>query len=122
MVPLDENLKSTRDRVLRTLLVRDQCTINELAEAVDINPISVRHHITKLEAERLVDSSEERHGVGRPRRQYYLTEKGRELFPKRYLQLTLRLLDQLKETMPEEMVDELFMEFADFSQIVLQGR
>jgi predicted ArsR family transcriptional regulator len=60
--------ESTRERVLKTLLTQEQCTINELAKAVDINPISVRHHITKLQSEGLVNSTEERHGVGRPRR------------------------------------------------------
>jgi predicted ArsR family transcriptional regulator len=112
MAPFEDNAKSTRDRVMQTLLKRDQCTINELAEAVDINPISVRHHITKLEADGLVDSDEERHGVGRPRRLYYLTERGREQFPKRYVKLTLRLLEQLKDSMPENMVNELFSQMA----------
>jgi predicted ArsR family transcriptional regulator len=104
--------RSTREKVLYTLLKREQCTINELAEEVDINPISVRHHIAKLEATRLVDSHEEKHGVGRPRRVYFLTERGRERFPTRYLRLTLRLLEQLKETMPQPMVDRLFTQIA----------
>lgn len=105
--------KSTRERVLHTLLSRQRCTINELAEAVEINPISVRHHITKLQAEGLVDSEEERHGVGRPRRVYYLTEEGLEQFPSRYLRLTMRLLEQLKDTMPEPMVNKLFSQMAE---------
>jgi len=104
--------ESTRERVLKTLLTQEQCTINELAQAVDINPISVRHHITKLQSEGLVNSTEERHGVGRPRRVYFLTDEGRERFPQRYLRLTLRLLEQLKETMPQQMVDELFTQMA----------
>lgn len=104
--------KSTRERVLQTLLNNQRCTINELAEAVDINPISVRHHITKLQAEGLVESAEERHGVGRPRRIYFLTEDGLEHFPTRYLRLTLRLLEQLKETLPAPMVSSLFAQMA----------
>jgi len=107
-----ENAKSTRERVLQTMLARQRCTINEIAEAVDINPISVRHHITKLQADGLVDSAEERHGVGRPRRIYYLTESGREHFPTRYLRLTLRLLAQLKETIPQPLVNQLFIQMA----------
>ncbi len=107
-----DQAKSSRDKVLHTLLTRQRCTINELAEAVDINPISVRHHITKLEAEGLVTSEEERHGVGRPRRVYYLTEDGLELFPSRYLRLTLRLLEQLKGSLPEPMVNKLFAQMA----------
>jgi predicted ArsR family transcriptional regulator len=42
-----------------------------------------------------------------------LTEEGMELFPSRYLRLTTRLLTQLKETMPEPMVGELFTQIAD---------
>jgi predicted ArsR family transcriptional regulator len=106
-------MSSTRDNVLRTLLTRQRCTINELAEAVGINPISVRHHVTKLEAEGFVTSEEERHGVGRPRRVYFLTEEGMEQFPTRYLRLTVRLLEQLKETLPGPMVDKLFAQVAD---------
>jgi len=109
---IDDQSKSTRQRVLQTLLSRQRCTINELAEAVDINPISVRHHITRLEADGFVSSHEERHGVGRPRRLYYLTDQGREQFPTRYLKLTLRLLGQLKENLPEPMVNKLFSEIA----------
>ncbi|MFM8321435.1 MAG: helix-turn-helix transcriptional regulator [Chloroflexota bacterium] len=108
----DSEAKNTRDRVLQTLLARERCTINELAEAVSINPISVRHHITRLEAEGLVTSAEERHGVGRPRRMYYLTEKGREHFPTRYIRLTLRLLEQLKEAVPPAVIDRLFQQMA----------
>ena len=103
---------NTREKILRILLSRQLCTIIELAEAVNINPISVRHHITRLEAEGLVGSSEERHGVGRPRRLYFLTESGLERFPSRYLKLTIRLLEQLKGTMPEPMVSNLFSQMA----------
>lgn len=108
----EQQAKSTRERVLQTLLAQERCTINELAEAVEINPISVRHHITRLQAEGLVDSDEERHGVGRPRRLYFLTQNGRERFPTRYLRLTLRLLQQLKETVPPAMVSKLFAQMA----------
>lgn len=105
--------KNTRDRVLQTLLVRERCTINELAEAVEINPISVRHHIAKLEADGLVSSEEERHGVGRPRRLYFLTEKGREQFPTRYIRLTVRLLEQLKDILPAPLINRLFTQMAE---------
>ncbi len=108
----EDQSKSTREKVMRTLLTRQRCTINELAEAVNINPISVRHHIARLEAEGLATSEEERHGVGRPRRLYFLTEAGLEQFPSRYLRLTIRLLEQLKESMPKPMVNQLFTQMA----------
>jgi DeoR family transcriptional regulator, suf operon transcriptional repressor len=108
-----EKGKSTRERVLETLLTHQSCTINEIADAVEINPISVRHHITKLQADGLVDSAEERHGVGRPRRIYFLSEEGREHFPSRYLRLTLRILEQLKETVPQPLINQLFTQIAE---------
>lgn len=104
---------STRNRVLRTLLLNQKRTVNELAESVDINPISVRHHVTKLEAEGLIVSEEERHGVGRPRLIFSLTPKGMEQFPQRYLQLTLRLMDQLKSNLPEKVLGTIFKDVAE---------
>ncbi|MCK5795126.1 MAG: winged helix-turn-helix transcriptional regulator [Anaerolineales bacterium] len=104
---------TTRNRVLRSLLLNQKRTVNELAESVDINPISVRHHVTKLEAEGLILSKEERHGVGRPRLVFSLTPKGMEQFPQRYLQLTLRLLKQLKSKLPDKVLGNIFREVAE---------
>lgn len=109
---LKETTITTRQRVLQTLLKNHRCTVNELAAAVEINPISVRHHISKLQALGLVTSEEERHGVGRPRQVFFLTESGMEQFPTRYLRLTLRLLEQLKENLPAKMVNQLFSQMA----------
>jgi DeoR family transcriptional regulator, suf operon transcriptional repressor len=108
-----EIMTDTREQVLQTILNNPRCTIIELAESVGINPISIRHHITHLEAEGLIGSVDERHGVGRPRRVYFLTEAGVEQFPTRYVKLTIRLLKQLKESMPGNMVKELFAQMAE---------
>src|SRR5512141_2050976 len=105
-------MKSTRERILHTLVSQPRSTINELADSVGINAISVRHHLTSLEAEGLVTAEEERHGVGRPRLVYFLTEKGLERFPTRYLRLTNRLLDQIKESLPQSTVKTLFTQMA----------
>lgn len=101
------SMGSTRNSVLKHLLNHQRSTINELAKAVKINPISVRHHVTRLEKEGMVASAEERHGVGRPRRVYFLTEAGMEHFPARTIRFTNRLLDELKETMPTEQFGQL---------------
>lgn len=105
-------MNKTRDQILQILLQQPRCTINDLADAVGINPISVRHHISKLEALGQVTSEEEKHGVGRPRRVYFLTSSGMEEFPQRYLTLSIRLLEQLKDTLPEKTVIKLFKEIA----------
>ncbi|MEX2160454.1 MAG: winged helix-turn-helix transcriptional regulator [Anaerolineales bacterium] len=104
---------TTRNLVLRQLLNQQRCTINDLAKAVKINPISVRHHIGKLEADGFVDSAEERHGVGRPRRIYFLTEAGREQFPAHTIRFTNQLLAEVKQNMPAEDFGKMFSRMAD---------
>lgn len=101
-------MKTTREKILRTLLAYPGSTINDLAEAVGVNSISIRHHLTALEVESLIQSSEERHGVGRPRLTYRLTEAGVEKFPTSYLRLTDRLLTILQNQMNDETYAALF--------------
>ncbi len=105
-------MKSTRERLLQTLSKSPGSTITDLAEAVGINPISVRHHLTNLQIEGLIAAEEKRHGVGRPRLVYSLTEEGLERFPTRYLRLTSRLLNQLKSSLPQAMISKIFTEMA----------
>ncbi len=106
-------MKSMKDKILQTLLRKPKVTINELADAVGINPISVRHHLTNLQMEGLIAADEERHGVGRPHLVYSLTEEGMERFPTKYLRLTTRLLAQMKESMPGPVVTKLFNQVAE---------
>ena len=92
---------------------RGKCTVNELAEAAAVSPVSVRHHLTNLQAENLVQAEEVRHGVGRPRLLFSLTDSGHDIFPGRYFRFTNRLLDEIKESMPEEKVQQLFSDVAE---------
>jgi len=119
-------MKSTREKILRTLLTFPGSTINDLADAVGINGISIRHHLSALEAEGLIIPAEERHGVGRPRFIYRLTEKGTEKFPTSYLKLTNRLLDSLNTKFSRDEVKSLLEEIgsriADSYEEELKGK
>ena len=105
-------MKSTREKILLSLVKKPQSTISDLASVVSINSISVRHHINSLLAENLIKSEEERHGVGRPRLVYSLTEEGLERFPTRYFRLLNRLLDRVKESMTSEQITDIFSDIA----------
>jgi len=122
-VILGTSMGSTRNQVLQHLLTQQRCTISDLAKAVSIDPISVRHHIAKLEGEALIDSVEERHGVGRPRRLYFLTEAGMELFPGRTIRFTNELLEQLKSQLSDDAYQRLFEKMAaSISENYLSGK
>lgn len=105
-------MKSTREKILQTLLNNPQSTITDLADAVNINAISVRHHLTNLQLDGLIKAEEVRHGVGRPHLIYSLTDSGLEKFPTRYLQLTNLLLSELKQRMPENEIQSIFSKMA----------
>ena len=109
---IKDKMKSTRDKVLQTLVSNPRATINEIAKTVGINAISVRHHLTNLQADGLITAEEERHGVGRPRLIYFLTESGQEQFPKRYFQLSQHLIKQIKKSLSDDAVNQLFKNMA----------
>ena len=104
---------STREKVLQTLITNPKSTIADIAGAVEINAISVRHHLTSLQADGLVNAEEERHGVGRPRLLYFLTERGQENFPKRYFHLIDLLLKQMKKTLSNDDLKKIFINMAN---------
>jgi predicted ArsR family transcriptional regulator len=103
----------TRETILRTLRGRGRCTVNDLADASGVSPVSVRHHLASLQAEGLIDAEEVRHGVGRPRLVFSLSESGLDHFPSRYYHLTRRLLSEIKVRMPENQVDDLMAGLAE---------
>lgn len=98
----------TREVILRTMKAQRKCTVNELAEAAEVSPVSIRHHISAMQADDLVTSEEVKHGVGRPYHVFSLTDKAHELYPGRYFQLTNRLLDEIKDHVSEDLVIDLF--------------
>ena len=103
----------TRDTILRALRVQDKRTVKELAEKVGISPVSVRHHLTHLQADGLVQAKEVRRGVGRPHHVFLLTDDGREQFPSRYFRLINLLLSELKDTLSDDKVAQIFTAIAD---------
>jgi predicted ArsR family transcriptional regulator len=100
--------RSTRDVILHTIKSSPQSTVEELAEAADISPVTVRHHLNALQAEGSIEASTVRRKVGRPYYVYSLSERGQELFPKRYVRLTHRLLDEMKDRLPDEVIQNIF--------------
>jgi predicted ArsR family transcriptional regulator len=106
-------MHTTRDTILHAIKSRGQATIAELADFLGISPVSVRHHLSTLQAEGLVRSTEVRHGVGRPHLTYTLTEAALERFPAKYVRLSERLLDELKTSLPSAAIEAMFARMAE---------
>ncbi len=103
-------MKSTKDNVLNQLLLLQNATISQLSGLLSISEISVRHHLITLEAEGIITSSEERHGVGRPRFIYRLTDKGFQNAPTDYLKISEQALQTMKRFLGSETLLELLKE------------
>ncbi len=54
-------MHDTRLHVLEAIKSQRQATVASLAETLGISPISVRHHLSSLEAEGLIQIEIERH-------------------------------------------------------------
>jgi predicted ArsR family transcriptional regulator len=108
----DQNMRSTREAVLLAIRAQGKCTVKELAQAVGISPVSVRHHLTRLQVDGMIASEEVRQGVGRPHHAFSLTSKALEMFPTRFFRLTNLLMDEIKANMSPEQVDVLLSRIA----------
>ncbi len=108
IVNVDRAKLSTREIILEAIKQANEATVDELAGAADVSPVTVRHHLNTLQAEALLESRSIRRKVGRPYYVYSLSDKGHELFPQRYVRFSSRLLDELKERFSEETVVDIF--------------
>lgn len=107
-----EDKQDTREMIIRVLKTKGSATVLGLAGQVNVSPVTVRHHLSNLRADRLVDARVVRRSVGRPHHVYQLTDLGEELFPRQYLSLSRRLLDRIKSSLSPELMSQLFEEMA----------
>ncbi|HYM13971.1 MAG TPA: winged helix-turn-helix transcriptional regulator [Dehalococcoidia bacterium] len=69
-------MHSTKNEILALLKRSDGSTVDELASAVGLAPMTVRQHLMALERDGLVASEEVRRPSGRPHHCYRLTDGG----------------------------------------------
>jgi len=100
-------MKNTKESIFEQLLLLQSATISQLSELLHISEISVRHHLISLEEEGVISSSEERHGVGRPRFVYRLTEKGYQNAPTDYRKISDQALQTMKQFLGTDTLMEL---------------
>ena len=104
----DNSKLSTREIILEAIKQANEATVEQLAVAAEVSPVTVRHHLNTLQAEALLETRSVRRKVGRPYYIYSLSDKGHELFPQRYMRLSSRLLDELKDRFPPETIADIF--------------
>src|SRR6266849_5924117 len=99
-------LASTRGQII-TLLRRASCTVDELAQALNLTDNAVRAHLATLERDGVVQQRGVRRGSGKPASVYELAPEAEQLFPKAYDQVLQQLLGVLNERLHADEVETL---------------
>lgn len=79
----------------------------ELAERLGVSAMAVRQHLYALQDEQLVTYQEEPRAMGRPAKLWQLTPAANRLFPDGYAELTLSLINSVKEAFGEAGLERL---------------
>lgn len=117
-------MHTVRRHILEILKERSGATVAELAECLNMAPVSVRHHLDILQGDNLiaVDHLERKGNVGRPQQVYALTMEANDHFPNNFAALAAGLLRQLKIVLPPEQVESAFCALArEFAGELLEG-
>lgn len=89
------------------LKTRGVLTATEIAKELSITTEGARLQLLKLMDKGLVQSIQESKGVGRPTQYFSLTELGNKGFPDTHAELTVKLIQLMKETLGEEALQQV---------------
>jgi predicted ArsR family transcriptional regulator len=99
-----------KKKLLYYLKVMQQAELEELANVMKISRMAVHKHLALLQKRGLVESTETRGRVGRPRMVYQLTSQSKTVFPKSYSAIATHALDFIERNMGKEAVEKVLRE------------
>jgi predicted ArsR family transcriptional regulator len=98
---------SSRERILHVLKTKGPQTAAALARRLGMTAVAARQHLEPLETEGLVVYVEQPKGVGRPAREWRLTEKAMGLFPDSHGELAVAMLASMRAAFGEGGLEQL---------------
>ena len=106
---VSEDKGSSEQAVLKLLKEHGAgLAVKEICQRLSFSSMAVRRQLIFLEGHDLVVSRREKQKIGRPLQRYYLTEKGHERFDRRYPELAIELLTQLRVLDGKTKINQLF--------------
>ena len=99
--------EASEDRILYMLKSRGEQTAMSVAEKLGMTSVGARKHLLNLKDSQLVEYTDRREEVGRPKRYWTLSEKGHARFPDAHSDLTLELLKSVRRVFGEEGLEKL---------------
>lgn len=106
-------METTRQTILGILRRRRQATVDELTQELGLAPATIRRHMDILSRDGHVEVGQVRRKTGRPHYVFTLSEAGEDLFPKHYVRITNRLIEEIVALQPGETAERSGLEIAD---------
>jgi predicted ArsR family transcriptional regulator len=102
-----ETAVRTRRAIVQLLKQEGRLDAETLSSHLGITAMAVRQHLYALQDEQLVTYQEESRPMGRPAKLWQLTAAADRFFPEGYAELTLSLLNSVKQAFGEAGLDRL---------------
>ena len=97
----------TRRRIVNLLKTEGALDAAALASRLHVTPMAVRQHLYALEKEKLLTVEERPVPIGRPAKYWQLTPEANRLFPDAYAELSVALIDSVKDVFGAEGMSRL---------------
>jgi predicted ArsR family transcriptional regulator len=107
LVNTEEAVSSTADRLLHLLKTRGPQQATDAGSVLGMTAEAARQQFAKLASSGLVEAYSQARGVGRPSQFWKLTQAGHDRFPDTHSELTIQLLDTVREAFGEQAIDRL---------------
>src|SRR5947208_6021073 len=93
--------RKTRRAIVKLLKTEGAMDSAQLAERLGLTAMAVRQHLYALQREKLVTAEERPVPLGRPAKHWQLTREADRLFPDAYAELSVALIDALRDAFGE---------------------
>jgi len=94
--------RKTRRAIAKLLKTEGPIDSAQLAQRLGLTAMAVRQHLYALQREGLVTSEERPVPIGRPAKFWRLTREADHLFPEAYAELSVALIDSVKDAFGDE--------------------
>ncbi|PAW76837.1 MAG: hypothetical protein B9S32_13955 [Verrucomicrobia bacterium Tous-C9LFEB] len=104
--------KSQKYQILSEIKRSQGLSVSELCERINLSYMGVKQHCVSLEKDGYLDTWRRPKGMGRPEKAYRLTNQAQEFFPTEYTNLTLEILESIRqvygEAAPEKILYQIY--------------
>jgi predicted ArsR family transcriptional regulator len=109
----EDVLPEAKSNLIDLMKQRGEISVDDGSEKLGLAKTTIRQHLIALESMGFVETRSQRHGRGRPRKLYSLSEKADEFFERREREFLVGLVEFLVDHGHEDLVNQYIEHLAD---------